>query len=170
MTPSTGIMNYIADKEKEYGIIVEQAEDEIAAINMALGASFGGVRAMTGTSGGGFALMVEGVSLAAMTETPVVIALGQRPGPATGFPTRTEQAELLFAVHSAHGEFPRAVFAPGTPEQAFLLTSKAFDVAEKYQIPVFIVFDQHLADTQWTFDGFTLKEVRYTDYRLRGDM
>jgi len=170
MTPSTGIMNYIADKEKEYGIIMEQAEDEIAAINMALGASFGGVRAMTGTSGGGFALMVEGVSLAAMTETPVVIALGQRPGPATGFPTRTEQAELLFAVHSAHGEFPRAVFAPGTPEQAFFLTNKAFDIAEKYQIPVFIVFDQHLADTQWTFDGFTLKEVRYTDYRLRGDL
>ena len=170
MTPSTGIMNYIADKGKEYGIIVEQAEDEIAAINMALGASFAGVRAMTGSSGGGFALMVEGVSLAAMTETPVVIALGQRPGPATGFPTRTEQAELLFAVHSAHGEFPRAVFAPGTPEQAFFLTIKAFDIAEKYQIPVFIIFDQHLADTQWTFDGFTLQEVRYTDYRLRGDM
>ena len=80
MTPSTGIMNYLAEKEKEYGIVVEQAEDEIAAINMALGASFAGVRAMTGTSGGGFALMVEGLSLAGMTETPVVIALGQRPG------------------------------------------------------------------------------------------
>ncbi|MDZ4383378.1 MAG: 2-oxoacid:acceptor oxidoreductase family protein, partial [Thermodesulfovibrionia bacterium] len=97
MTPSTGIMNYLAGKEKEYGIIVEQAEDEIAAINMALGASFAGVRAMTGTSGGGFALMVEGLSLAAMTETPIVIALGQRPGPATGLPTRTEQGDLQFA-------------------------------------------------------------------------
>jgi 2-oxoglutarate ferredoxin oxidoreductase subunit alpha len=85
MTPSTGIMNYVAGKEKDYGIIVEQAEDEIAAINMALGASFAGVRAMTGTSGGGFALMVEGLSLAAMTETPVVIALGQRPGPQQAF-------------------------------------------------------------------------------------
>lgn len=115
MTPSTGIMNYIADKEADYGIIVEQAEDEIAAINMVLGASFAGVRAMTGTSGGGFALMVEGLSLAGMTETPVVIALGQRPGPATGLPTRTEQGDLQFALYTAHGEFPRVIFAPGTP-------------------------------------------------------
>ncbi len=169
MTPSTGIMNYIADKEKDYGIVLEQAEDEIAAINMALGASFAGVRAMTGTSGGGFALMVEGLSLAAITETPVVIALAQRPGPATGFPTRTEQGELLFVIHAAHGEFPRVVFAPGTPEQAFFLTNKAFDIAEKYQIPVFILTDQYLADTQWTFEGFDVQRLKYTDYRIRGD-
>ncbi len=169
MTPSTGIMNYIAGKEKECGIIVEQAEDEISAINMALGASFAGVRAMTGTSGGGFALMVEGISLAAMTETPIVIALAQRPGPATGLPTRTEQGDLLFALYTAHGEFPRVLFAPGTPEQAFYLTSKAFDIAEKYQIPVFILTDQYLADSQWTYDGFDLSKIKYTDYRLRGD-
>ncbi len=169
MTPSTGIMLYIASKAKEYGIIVEQAEDEIAAINMALGASFAGVRAMTGSSGGGFALMVEGLSLAAMTETPIVIALAQRPGPATGFPTRTEQAELQFALYTAHGEFPRVIFAPGTPEQAFYLTNKAFDIAEKYQIPVFILTDQYLADSQWTFEGFDLSRVKYTDYRLRGE-
>lgn len=169
MTPSTGIMNYVAGKESNYGIIVEQAEDEIAAINMALGASFGGVRAMTGTSGGGFALMVEGLSLAAMTETPVVIALGQRPGPATGLPTRTEQGELQFALYTAHGEFPRVIFAPGTPEQAFYLTNKAFDLAEKYQIPVIILTDQYLADSQWTFDGFDTGKLLYTDYRLRGE-
>ena len=169
MTPSTGIMNYLAGKEKEYGIIVEQAEDEIAAINMALGASFTGVRAMTGTSGGGFALMVEGLSLAGMTETPVVIALGQRPGPATGLPTRTEQADLQFALYTAHGEFPRVIFAPGTPEQAFYLTNKAFNIAEKYQIPAIILFDQYLADSQWTSDGFDLNRIKYTDYRLRGD-
>jgi 2-oxoglutarate ferredoxin oxidoreductase subunit alpha len=169
MTPSTGIMNYIADKEKEYEIIVEQAEDEISAINMTLGASFAGVRAMTGTSGGGFALMVEGISLAGMTETPVVIALAQRPGPATGFPTRTEQGDLQFALYTAHGEFPRIIFAPGTPEQAFYLTNKAFDLAEKYQIPVIIITDQYLADTQWTFEGFDLSRIKYTDYRLRGD-
>ena len=169
MTPSTGIMNYLAGKEKEYGIIVEQAEDEIAAINMALGASFAGVRAMTGTSGGGFALMVEGLSLAAMTETPIVIALGQRPGPATGLPTRTEQGDLQFALYTAHGEFPRVVFAPGTPEQAFYLANKAFDIAEKYQIPVIILFDQHLADSQWTFESFDLSRIKYVDYRLRGD-
>jgi len=170
MTPSTGIMNYLADKAKGYGIIVEQAEDEIAAINMALGASFAGARAMTGTAGGGFALMVEGLSLAGMTETPVVIAVGQRPAPATGFPTRTEQGDLLFPLHAAHGEFPRVIFAPGTPEQAFYLTNKAFDIAEKYQIPAFIIFDQYLADSEWTLEGLDFKKIKYVDYRLRGDI
>lgn len=169
MTPSTGIMNYIASKEEEYGIIVEQAEDEISAINMSLGASFAGVRAMTGTSGGGFALMVEGLSLAAVTETPIVIALAQRPGPATGLPTRTEQADLLFALHSAHGEFPRVIFAPGTPEQAFYLTSKAFDIAERFQVPVIILTDQYLGDSQWTFEEFDTSRLRCNNYRLRGD-
>jgi 2-oxoglutarate ferredoxin oxidoreductase subunit alpha len=169
MTPSTGIMNYLAAKEQEYGIVVEQAEDEIAAINMAIGASFGGVRAMTGTSGGGFALMVEGVSLAAMTETPVVVAMGQRPGPATGLPTRTEQGELHMVLHAGHGEFPRLIFAPGTPEQAFFLTNKAFDLAEKYQVPAFVLFDTYLADTQWTLRGFDLTRLRTMDYRLRGE-
>lgn len=170
MTPSTGIMNYIAGKEEEYGILVEQAEDEIAAINMALGASFAGVRAMTGTSGGGFALMVEGLSLAGMTETPIVIALAQRPGPATGLPTRTEQGDLEFALYSAHGEFPRIIFAPGTPEQAFHLTNKAFEIAEKYQVPVIILTDQYLADSQWTFDKLDTGRLKYTDRRLRGDV
>ncbi|MFA6054356.1 MAG: 2-oxoacid:acceptor oxidoreductase subunit alpha [Thermodesulfovibrionales bacterium] len=169
MTPSTGIMNYLAGKEMEYGIVVEQAEDEIAAINMALGASFAGVRAMTGTAGGGFALMVEGLSLAAMTETPVVIALGQRPAPATGLPTRTEQGDLLFPIFTSHGEFPRAVFAPGTPEQAFYLTNKAFELAEKYQIQAIIIFDQYLADAEWTYEGFDLDKITFHDYRVRGD-
>jgi len=169
MTPSTGIMNYLAGKEKEFGIVVEQAEDEIAAMNMALGASFGGVRSMTATSGGGFALMVEGLSLAAMTETPIVIGLGQRPGPATGLPTRTEQAELQFALYTAHGEFPRIILAPGTPEQALFLTNKAFELTEKYQVPAFVIFDQYLADTQWTYAGFDLKKLVRNDYRLRAD-
>ncbi len=170
MTPSTGIMNYLASRGKEYGIVVEQADDEIAAINMALGASFAGARAMTGTAGGGFALMVEGLSLAGMTETPIVIALGQRPAPATGLPTRTEQGDLLFAVHAAHGEFPRVVFAPGTPEQAFHLTNKAFDLAEKFQIPAFVIFDQYLADSEWTYDRFDLSKISFHDYRIRGDV
>ena len=169
MTPSTGIMNYLASKEKEYGIVVEQAEDEIAAINMALGASFAGVRAMTGTSGGGFALMVEGVSLAAMTETPIVIALGQRPGPATGLPTRTEQGDLFMVLAAGHGEFPRVVFAPGSPRQAVALTNKAFDLAEKYQIPSFILFDTYLSDSQWTLDGLDLSTLTSADHRLRGE-
>jgi 2-oxoglutarate ferredoxin oxidoreductase subunit alpha len=167
MTPSTGIMNNLAAKAERFGMVVEQAEDEIAAINMALGASFAGVRAMTGTSGGGLALMVEGISLAGITETPIVIAEGQRPGPATGFPTRTEQGDLLFVLHAGHGEFPRVVFAPGTPEEAFHLTNRAFDLAEKYQIPAFVVFDQYLADTQWTYDSFNTEGLIYSDYRLR---
>jgi 2-oxoglutarate/2-oxoacid ferredoxin oxidoreductase subunit alpha len=167
MTPSTGIMVSLARKANDFGIIVEQAEDEISAINMALGASFAGVRAMTGSSGGGFALMVEGLSLAAMTETPIVIALAQRPGPATGFPTRTEQGELLFALHAGHGEFPRIIFAPGSPEEAFHLTNKAFDLSQRFQIPVFILTDQYLADAQWTYGKFDVEGLTYADYRLR---
>jgi 2-oxoglutarate ferredoxin oxidoreductase subunit alpha len=104
-----------------------------------------------------------------MTETPVTIALGMRPGPATGFPTRTEQGELQFALSAGHGEFPRVVFAPGTPRQAFHLTNKAIDLAEKYQVPAFILFDQYLADSQWTYRGFDPGMLRNTDHRLRGE-
>jgi len=167
MTPSTGILFFMASKAQDYGITVEQAEDEISAINMAIGASYAGVRAMTGTAGGGLALMVEGISLAAMTETPVVVVVGQRPAPATGLPTRTEQGDLLFVLHAGHGEFPRLLFAPGSPEQAFHLTNKAFDLAYKYQVPAFILTDQYLADSQWTYQGFDLKRITYKDYRLR---
>jgi 2-oxoglutarate ferredoxin oxidoreductase subunit alpha len=169
MTPSTGIMNHIASRAARHGVIVEQAEDEIAAINMALGASFAGVRAATGSSGGGFALMVEGLSLCGMTETPVVIFEAQRPGPATGLPTRTEQADLLFVLFAGHGEFPRVVFAPGSPEQLIFLTNKAFDLAEKYQIPAFVMFDQYLSDSQWTYDEIDTTSLLYNDYRSRGE-
>lgn len=169
MTPSTGVLNFMATAGKKYNVVAEQAEDEIAAINMAIGASFAGVRAMTGTAGGGFALMVEGLSLAGMTETPVVIFVGMRPAPATGFPTRTEQGDLMFLGHAAHGEFPRVIMAPGTPEQAFYLTNKAFDLAEKYQIPCFILMDQYLADTEWTLPALDPSKIVYHDYRLRAD-
>lgn len=167
MTPSTGILLFVASKAVEHGIVVEQAEDEIAAINMAIGASFAGTRSMTATAGGGFALMVEGVSLAAMTETPIVIVVGQRPAPATGLPTRTEQGDLVFVLNAGHGEFPRAVFAPGSPEQALFLTNKAFDLAEKYQIPSFVLTDQYLADSQWTYERLDLDRIVYKDYRVR---
>ncbi len=168
MTPSTGIMVFLAAKAAEHGLVVEQAEDEIAAINMALGASYAGVRAMTGTSGGGYALMTEGVSLAGITETPIVIAEVQRPGPATGLPTRTEQSDLFFVLYGGHGEFPRVVFTPGTPEQAFYLTNKAFHLAEKYQIPVIVQSDQYLADCQWTLPEFAEEGLLQEDFRLRG--
>lgn len=154
MTPATGIMTYLAKKANEAPILVEQAEDEIAAINLALGASYAGVRAMTGSSGGGFALMAEGVSLAGITETPLVIAVAQRPGPATGLPTRTEQSDLSFVIHAGHGEFPRLVIALKNPEDAFYQTVRAFNLAEKYQIPVFLLTDQYLADYTQTVKPF----------------
>ncbi len=160
MTPSTSIMNTIVHYSDKFGILVEQAEDEIAAINMIIGASFAGVRAMASTSGGGFALMQEGVSLAAMTETPIVVAEVQRPGPATGFPTRTEQGDLDFVLHAGHGEFAKIIFSPGSAEECFYLTVKAFNMADKYQIPVFILSDQHLADSIRNTPKFDLEKVR----------
>lgn len=147
MSPSTSIAQTLIDWSKEMDLIVIQAEDEIAAINMAIGASYGGAPSMVPTSGGGFALMVEAVSLAAVSETPVVIVIAQRPGPATGLATRTEQGELLFVLHAGHGEFPRAIFAPGTVEECFYLTRKAFELSEKYQGPVFILTDHFIADS-----------------------
>jgi 2-oxoglutarate ferredoxin oxidoreductase subunit alpha len=160
MSPSTSIMNTIAQYAKRFNIIVEQAEDEIAAINMIIGASFAGVRSLAATSGGGFALMVEGLSLAGMTETPIVVVDAQRPAPATGFPTRTEQADLDFLIYAGHGEFARVVYAPGTIEEAFYLTVKAFNLAEKYQIPVLIMSDQHLADSYRQVEPFDLTKAQ----------
>ncbi len=159
MSPSTSIMETLAHYAEKTGMVVEQAEDEIAAVNMVIGASYAGVRAMTGTSGGGFALMSEGLSLAAMTETPLVIVDAQRPGPATGFPTRTEQADLDFLIHAGHGEFARVIYSPGTAEEAFFLTQKAFDMAEKYQIPVIIMTDQHFADSARTVEKEDLEFI-----------
>jgi 2-oxoglutarate ferredoxin oxidoreductase subunit alpha len=147
MSPSMSIAQTLIDWAGEMGLVVEQAEDEIAAVNMAIGASFAGVPSMVPTSGGGFALMVEAVSLAAVSETPLVIIVGQRPGPATGLATRTEQGDLWFVLHASHGEFPRAVFAPGTLEECFHLTRKAFELAEKYQGPMFVLTDHFFADS-----------------------
>ena len=162
MTPATSIALNLAAQAARMGLIVEQAEDEIAAINMAIGASFAGVPTIVPTSGGGFALMTEAVSLAGMSETPVVIVVAQRPGPATGLPTRTEQADLEFVLHSGHGEFPRAIFSPGTVEECFWLTRKAFEIAAKFQGPTFILTDQFLADSYRAvipFDLDTLKPI-----------
>ena len=151
MSPSTGVFTYLAQQSEDFGIIVEQAEDEISAINMGLGAWYAGARAMVSTSGGGFSLMTEGISLAGMIESPMVIHLAQRPGPATGLPTRTEQADLELALHAGHGEFPRILLAPGNLEDAFYLTQRAFNLADKYQIPVIVLTDQHLIDSSTIF-------------------
>ncbi len=147
MSPSTGVLNALAEYSQEIPLIVEQVEDEITAITMALGAWYAGARALVTTSGGGFALMAESMSLSGMTENPVVVHLAQRPGPSTGLPTRTEQGDLAFALHIGHGEFPRAIFAPGTPEECFTYARKAFDIADKYQVPVIIMTDQFLLES-----------------------
>lgn len=162
MTPGSSVALTLAEQAKHMGTIVEQAEDEISAANMAVGAVCAGARAIVPTSGGGFALMVEAVSLAGMLETPVVFLVAMRPGPATGLPTRTEQADLNLVLYAGHGEFPRAVFAPGSVEECFYLTHRAFEMAEKYQSPVFVLTDQYLADSLQNaepFDFASLPEI-----------
>lgn len=172
MAPSTGIMTYLAAHEREMGLIVEQAEDEIAAIMAAIGAASNGVRAMTGTSGGGFALMVEALGFAAVSEVPLVVCNVQRPGPATGLPTRTEQADLSFVVTASQGEFARIVLAPLTVEDAFYTTFRAFNLAEKYQVPVIVLTDQFLADSTQSIPRFktdTLKVERHLMEAVQAD-
>lgn len=148
MTPATSTFTFLSGVADAYGIVVEQAEDEIAAVNMVCGATYAGVPAMTATSGGGFALMGEGVSLAGMMELPIFIMVAQRPGPATGLPTRTAQQDLKLVINAGHGEFPRAVYAPGSPQQAYALTRRALQTAHKFQTPVILLSDQYLADSQ----------------------
>lgn len=147
MTPINGLITFIANHDKQYSIVYKQPEDEIAAINMAIGASFTGVRSLVATSGGGFALMNEGLSMAAMTETPLVIILGQRPGPSSGLPTWTTQGDLQHALHAGHGEFFRFVFAPGDLEEAYYLTKLAFNLSDKYQVPAIILTDKYLCES-----------------------
>ena len=161
MSPSTSIAQTLINYAKEMDLIVDQAEDEIAAINMAIGASYAGVPSLVPTSGGGFALMVEAVSLAGISETPVVIVVGQRPGPATGLATRTEQGEMWFILHAGHGEFPRAIFTPGTIEECFHLTRKAFELAEKFQGPMFVMTDHFLADSYRDVEPMDISKLSY---------
>lgn len=164
MTPSTGIMDYMAKAALKLPVHFEQGEDEIAVINMAIGAAYAGVRSMVASSGGGFALMVEGVSLAAMTETPIVIIVAQRPAPATGLPTRTEQADLNFVLHAGHGEFPRVIFAPGSIAEALTLAKRSFELADKYQLPVFILTDQYLADSVYVVPKNVIPDKSAREY------
>ena len=147
MTPGSGILQGLSADGPPLGLVFEQAEDEIAAMNMAIGASYAGARAMVATSGGGFALMAEALSLAGMLETPVVVALAMRPGPATGMPTRTGQEDLSFALSAGHGEFPRLVLSPGSIEEAYALAHHAMEMSEAYQVPCILLTDQYLADT-----------------------
>ncbi len=154
MSPSTALSTFMCGQE---GVIAEQVEDEICAINMAIGASYAGARAMVSTSGGGFALMCEGVSLAGISETPVVIHLAQRPGPATGLPTRDAQEDLNLALYAGHGEFPRIILSPSTIKNSYEIAAKAFNLADKFQVPVFILTQQSFLESEFEaqpFDDF----------------
>jgi 2-oxoglutarate ferredoxin oxidoreductase subunit alpha len=159
MSPSTAVFTELARLARDHGILVEQAEDEIAAANMVIAAWYAGARGLVTTSGGGFALMCEAISLAGMIETPIVVHLGQRPGPATGLPTRTEQADLNLVLYAGHGEFARVIYAPGSIEEAYELTAKAFNVADKFQIPVFVLTDQYLLDSYYLVDDLPKMDI-----------
>ncbi len=158
MSPATGVLTYLAGKGKEFDVLVEQAEDEIAALNMVIGSWYTGGRGLATTSGGGFALMQEAVSLSGVSETPCVVHIAQRPGPATGMPTRMEQGDLNLTVYAGHGEFPRIIVAPGTLKDGIELTQKAFYLADKYQVPAFILTDQFYVDSNSQMKKFELDD------------
>ncbi|RJQ17287.1 2-oxoacid:acceptor oxidoreductase subunit alpha [Candidatus Woesearchaeota archaeon] len=163
MTPISNILTFLAGYDEEYGIIVKEPEDELSGINMAIGASHMGVRAMTATSGGGYCLMTEAIGMAGITETPLVVIEGMRGGPSTGMPTWNEQGDLKFVLNTGHGEFPRIVLAPGDIEQSYYLTRHAFELAEKYQNPVLLITDKNICESKKSLNFFdnTLKNIRY---------
>jgi 2-oxoglutarate ferredoxin oxidoreductase subunit alpha len=160
MTPGSSVLTYLADHAVEYGLVFKQAEDEIAAVNMLIGAGFAGVRALGSTSGGGFALMTEALGFAAQAEVPLVIVNAQRGGPSTGLPTRTAQADLNFVVHASQGEFPRIVVATGDVEECFFETFQLFNLVEKFQVPGIILTDKYLADSSIVHPYFEDGELR----------
>ncbi|MFW9831305.1 MAG: 2-oxoacid:acceptor oxidoreductase subunit alpha [Candidatus Thorarchaeota archaeon] len=166
MTPASPLLHFLIAQADRFNMVTIQAESEIAAINMAIGASYAGVRSMTATSGGGFCLMSEAFSLAGMIEAPLVLMLGQRTGPSTGLPTYTAQSDLRFAIHASHGEFPRVVIAPGDVDECFELTIDAFNIADEFQIPVILLTDKHLIESHTSTRAYSSKEVQINRGKL----
>jgi len=163
MSPSSSILGYFAKTAPETGIVVRQVEDEISAIQMSLGSMYAGTRSMTATSGWGFDLMTETISLSGMTEVPCVVAIAQRPGPATGLPTWTAQGDLMLSIYAGHGEFARIVIGVSDPLSAFELTQHAFNLAELYQVPVIILTEKLIAENHQTvlpFEQWTIEIQR----------
>jgi len=168
MTPGTSVIEWMTAKANKFDVLTKQTEDELSAILMAIGAAQAGMRALTNTSGGGFSLMVEALGLAGMTEIPLVIVDAQRGGPSTGLPTKTEQSDLAFVTSAGHGEFPRAVLAPGSVQEAFEAGWRAFNLAEKYQMPVLVLTDMMLSTSIETLD---LEQIDFSKVEIdRGDM
>jgi 2-oxoglutarate ferredoxin oxidoreductase subunit alpha len=152
MTPATTILHFLAEHDQEFGVAVMHPESEIAVINVAIGAAAAGARAMVGTSGGGFALMEEAFSLAGMAEVPLLCVLSSRPGPSTGVPTYTEQADLRFALNPGHGDFPRIVASPGTVAEAYALAAEMMDLTWRFQTPAVLLTEKHLSESRATVD------------------
>ncbi|MBI3309015.1 MAG: 2-oxoacid:acceptor oxidoreductase subunit alpha [Candidatus Melainabacteria bacterium] len=159
MSPATGILHYLSTIARSDKLIIKQVEDELAAINYAVGAGHAGVRAAIGTAGGGFCLMVEGIGLAGMAEVPVVAVLVQRGGPSTGVPTKIEQADLNLAM-GGNGEFPRFILAPKDLEDCFYQAARALNIAEKYQVPVILMSDFFLSEHFETIDDFDFSKIK----------
>jgi len=152
MSPASSILMYLANFSHKTGMLIKQAEDEITAAQMVLGSSFMGTRSFTATSGGGFDLMTETVSLAGMIESPLVIVLAQRPGPGTGLPTWTGQGDLKMAIHSSHGEFPKIVLAASDPKSCYELIQHALNWSEVYQVPVVLLTEKTVCEAQMMVD------------------
>ncbi|MDH3592414.1 MAG: 2-oxoacid:acceptor oxidoreductase subunit alpha, partial [Planctomycetota bacterium] len=152
MSPATSILHWMAGHTEQVGVVVKQAEDEIAAINLAIGAGHAGVRALTATSGGGFALMTEAIGMAGMIETPVVVVNVMRGGPSTGLPTKTEQGDLNQAIGASQGDFPRVIVAPKDAADCFSTMVESFNLAEKWQLPVIVLSDLYLGEHRSTLD------------------
>ncbi len=160
ITPATEVMEYLQRYLPAYGGVVRQAEDELAAINMIIGAAYTGARVMTSTSGPGLSLMTEGIGHAATAEIPVVVADCQRVGPSTGQPTRNEQSDLSHLANLGHGEYPRFIVSPSTPVDCFDLTIEALNLAERWRVPVILLLDQALCQNTVTSPRFELSHVR----------
>ncbi len=152
MTPASSCLHFLAAHAKQYGVFVKIPEDEISAINMTIGANYAGVRAMTGSSGGGFSLMVEALGMAGMLEVPIVVYESQRSGPSTGLPTKTEQGDLNLVLGASQGDFPRIILAPSNVEECFYMTRDALNLAELYQTPVIVMSDLYLSEHDETVD------------------
>jgi 2-oxoglutarate ferredoxin oxidoreductase subunit alpha len=157
ITPASSILTYLATHAEDFGIVVRQAEDELAALTMCIGASFAGARSMTASSGPGISLMSEALGYAAMTETPLVIVNSMRAGPSTGIPTKMEQGDLTSSIHMSHGESPRVILAPRNVHECFEMTSRAFNIADRHQIPVIVLSDFALSERSENIDIFSLE-------------
>jgi len=161
MTPATGILHYLAAHKEDFNIAVAQLENEVGIVNTAIGAAYTGARTMVGTSGGGFALMTEGISLAAQSETPLIIVESQRTGPATGVPTYTSQGDLSFVLGAGHGDILKFVIAPGDAEEACFWTGKILNLSWKYQTPAVLLIDKEISESTFSFDEGILNKIQY---------